>query len=174
MTDYRLSDHFWLSEFLRSEIAARQGIDNTPGPEVLANLRWNAVNMEQVRLLLNAQVHPSSVYRCEQLERFICDKDFARWCVRHGHLNDSAAWAVYFAAKGHPKGLCTDFEAPSFGPPISVCDKIAASGIGFDQLIWEHDWTHIGWPAPGAAPRRQVLTLMKDGSYANGIVGRAA
>ena len=36
----KLSPNFTLEELTRSDIAARLGIDNTPGPDALANLGW--------------------------------------------------------------------------------------------------------------------------------------
>lgn len=152
MIDHRLSEHFFLSEFLRSETAARRGIDNTPGPEVLRALEWNAANMEQVRTVLNQAIQVSSGYRSPALNRAI------------GSADTSA----------HIKGLACDFTAPSFGLPIDVCDQIVKSGIQFDQLIHEHTWVHIAWAGFGSSPRRQVLTLTENGNYVHGIVGRRA
>lgn len=149
MLYHRLSEHFFLSEFVRSETAARRGIDNTPGPVVLEMLTYNAERMEQVRSLLNAPLSISSGFRCLELNRAI------------GSADTSA----------HVKGLATDFIAPGFGSPIEVCDRIAASGITFDQLIYEHTWIHIGWALPDHAPRLEKLTLDGKG-YVRGIVGQ--
>ena len=67
----KLSAHFSLAELTVSQEAARRGIDNTPGPDVLKALEWNAANMEAVRSLLNAPVLISSGYRCPALNRAI-------------------------------------------------------------------------------------------------------
>ncbi len=150
MLDEKLSPNFTLREFLRSETAARQGIDNMPSPEILHALERNAQNMELVRRLLGEPLQVSSGYRCLELNRAIGSKD----------------------TSAHVKGLATDFEAPSYGPPVDVCRAIYASDIDFDQLIYEHTWTHIGWAAAGATPRRQALTLMPGGTYAPGIMQR--
>jgi zinc D-Ala-D-Ala carboxypeptidase len=74
--------------------------------------------------------------------------------------------------KEHPLGRAVDFECPAFGTPYDVCLAIAHSDLPFQKLIWEHTWTHIGWPAPGLAGKREIYTLMPDGSYASGIVAR--
>jgi zinc D-Ala-D-Ala carboxypeptidase len=157
MTDERISPHFMLSEFLRSDLATREGIDMTPTPQQLANLRRNAAGMEQVRAHLGQRrrdgvaIHVNSGLRVEALERMLCGKDFAAWCARH--MKDPAtAWPEYFARKQHPKGLATDFEAPDYGPPAAVCRSIAGSPIGFDQLIYEHTWTHVSWPEAARWP----------------------
>lgn len=150
MEDRKLSEHFNLSEFLRSETAARMGIQNTPDDSQLANLQANALRMEAVRELLDVPLHISSGLRVLQLNRAIGSKD----------------------TSAHVDGRATDFEAPDFGEPLKVCHAIAASDIAFDQLIWEHTWTHIGWARDGETPRRQVLTLMPGGTYAFGIVDK--
>ena len=49
----QLSENFTLGEFLRSETAARLGIDNTPSDEIINALRRNAANMEGVRSSIN-------------------------------------------------------------------------------------------------------------------------
>lgn len=152
MRDEKLSPHFALSEFLRSETAARLGIDNTPAPEILHALQRNAECLEDVRRLLGVPMHISSGYRSLVLNRAIGSKD----------------------SSAHVDGRAVDFDAPQFGSPLNICHRIVASDITFDQLIFEHTWVHIAWPKAGTIPRRQVLTLMPGGTYATGIVGRKA
>ena len=146
--EQHLSTHFTLGEFLRSETAARQGIDNTPPPEIVHALERLAANLEDVRRLLGVPLHISSGYRCLALNRAIGSKD----------------------TSAHVRGRAADFEAPEFGTPLDVCRAIQASDIDFDQLIYEHTWTHFGLAAPGAGTRRQSLTLLRGGGYANGII----
>lgn len=150
--DDKLSQHFTLREFLRSETAARRGIDNTPGPVMLRVLERTAANLEDVRRLLGVPIHISSGYRCLALNRAIGSKD----------------------SSAHVRGLAVDFDAPEFGEPVDICRAIHASDIMYDQLIYEHTWVHIAWAATGSAPRRQTLTLMPGGSYAHGILEREA
>lgn len=171
MLDEKLSLHFTLREFLRSETAARLGIDNMPSRETLHALERTAGNLERVRQLLGVPIYVSSGYRCEALERVLCERDFIGWCRRHEKA-PAEAWPEYFARKAHPTGRATDFEAPEYGPPIDICRAIYASDIDYDQLIYEHTWVHLAWARVGAAPRRQVLTLMPGGGYAAGIVHR--
>lgn len=149
LTD-KLSPHFTLGEFLRSETAARLGIDNTPPPEILRELQRLAENLEDVRALLGVPLHISSGYRCIPLNRAIGSKD----------------------SSAHVRGLAADFEAPEFGTPADICRTLYASAMPFDQLIFEHTWVHIAWPAAGSGPRRQTLTLVAGGGYVPGIVER--
>lgn len=148
--DEKLTKHFRLSEFLRSETAERRGIPNVPDEAQLANLRRNAAGMEQVRVLLGQPIHISSGLRVLVLNRLIGSKD----------------------TSAHVDGRATDFTAPAFGDPVDVCQAIEASDIRFDQLIFEHTWVHIAWPQEGNTPRREVLTLMPGNTYARGIIER--
>lgn len=150
--DKKLSEHFALGEFLRSETASRRGINNTPSPEILLALERTAVNLEDVRGLLGVPIHISSGYRCLALNRAI-------------RSNDTSA---------HVRGLAVDFDAPEYGPPADICRAIYASNMQYDQLIYEHTWVHIAWAPIGEGVRRQTLTLMPGGSYAHGILVREA
>lgn len=150
--DEKLSTHFTLGEFLRSETAARLGIDNMPPPEIVRALERLAINLEDVRRLLGVPLHISSGYRCLALNRAIGSKD----------------------SSAHVRGLAADFDAPEYGPPADICRAIYASDIKFDQLIYEHTWVHIAWPAVGTGARRQTLTLGRGGTYLPGIAVREA
>lgn len=134
----QLSKHFTLAEFVESQTAARKGIDNTPPPEILSNLRMLATGLENVRVLLRSKpIRISSGYRCAALNTAVGG-------ARGSH---------------HMQGLAADFTCPGFGPPQAICEAIARSGVGFDQLILEFDaWVHLS-VAP--SQRRQVLTVRK-------------
>ena len=140
----KLSEHFGLQEFTVSETAARQGIDNTPSPEVVENLKRLAAMLEEVRMLLGVPLHITSGYRSPELNKAI------------GGSKTSV----------HCHGLAADFIAAHL-PIIEACEMIAASDLVFDQLIYEHTWIHLG--LADIKPRRQVLTL-RDGGYVPGIV----
>ena len=174
MIEEKLSEHFWLSEFIRSETAERLGIDNTPGSEMIERLRYLAQWLEVVRNLLEHPIHVLSGFRCEALERELTRVDFRAWCARHGHPADDRFWGVYFKRKAHPDGRAGDIDCPAFGGPLEVCRAIEASEIPFDQLIYEHTWSHIAFPPAGEMARRQVLTQMPGGGYANGILEKRA
>ena len=136
-----LTDHFTLEELTFSDTAERQGIDNTPTPEIIANLRILAHTLEGVRQLLGHPILVSSGYR---------------------------SWPLNTAIGGsrtsfHPYGLAADFRCPAFGDPLSICFAIAGSHIDFDQLIHEFGrWVHIGLPLAGTEPRRQLLTAKRQ------------
>ncbi|MDP1621191.1 MAG: D-Ala-D-Ala carboxypeptidase family metallohydrolase [Bacteroidales bacterium] len=146
----KLSEHFTQDELTFSQTAARKGIDNTPSPEILQNLKRLALELEEVRSLLGGNgIRISSGYRCNELNTQI------------GGSKTSA----------HMTGLAADFTVPAFGSVLEVAQAIAASNIQFDQLIHEYGtWVHIGLAAQGAAPRRQLLSIFKGTGYLPGIV----
>ena len=135
----QLSEHFSLEELIASEIAARKGIDNTPSPSIIVNLRVLAAGLEQVRAALGGKpIHVSSGYRCAALNRAV------------GGAGKSA----------HMDGLAADILCPQFGPPLDVCKAIVNAGIKTDQIIHEFGhWCHVAFAAPQQVARGQLLTI---------------
>lgn len=145
--DQQLSPHFSLAELTASQTAARLGIDNTPTPDVLAELGRLAAVLEQVRAGLGAPLLISSGYRSPALNAAV-----------PGSAKNSA----------HLYGRAADFTCPAVGSPRIVCMKInGMPGLDFDQLIFEFGaWVHFAIAAPGETPRRQVLTIDGAGTRA--------
>ena len=157
-----LSAHFTLEQLTVSEIALRNGIDNTPDAETIENLKVLASALEQVQTLLGHPLQVQSGFRCEALERILTDKAFKAWCAKRGKAVNNGSWKEYFATKGHPKGFSCDFTVPGFGPALQVCEKIRDSDIKYDQLIYEFSaWCHL---SVDLALRMQVLTIDKEGA----------
>lgn len=140
-----LSEHFTLAEFTQSQMAARKGLDNSPGPDVIENLKANAAAMEWVRakVLRGLPVIVNSGYRSPAVNLAI------------GGVGNSA----------HCLGWACDFICPAFGTPLEVACAIAATKLDFDQLIWEGTWVHL---SVDPRMRRQVLT-MQGGKYRTGL-----
>jgi len=138
-----LSPHFALSEFLVSETAAREGIDNTPSPEIIEQLKRTAALLEEVRTLLGGQpIIICSGYRCLELNRAIGSSDTSQ----------------------HIQGQAADFTCPGYGTPLQIAEAIYAANppIEFDQLIHEFDsWVHISW---GDDCRMMCLTINESGT----------
>lgn len=134
----RLSQHFTLDEFTLSQTAVRYGIDNTPPPDVIENLRALAAFLEDVRDNFHAPILISSGYRNERVNEAV------------GGAKNSA----------HMSGLAADFTIPDYGPPLAVAKSIAKSDLQFDQLIHEFGrWVHVAIAPPGKTPRREVLSI---------------
>ena len=133
----RISEHFTLEELCFSEAAARLGLDNTPSPTAIANLRRVAVVMERVRTQLGDR--PIVVHSG----------------YRSAEVNQTVGGA---ATSAHCCGLACDFVCSAFGTPAEVALAILNSNIEFDQLILEYGWVHIGLAHEGSLIRREVLT----------------
>ena len=149
MPTLNLSIHFTLEEMTYSEVAARLGLDNTPSPAVVANLRIVAACMETIRTLVGDKpivVH--SGYRSVEVNQAV------------GGVRTSA----------HCRGLACDFVCPGFGPPVEVAVAILQSDIEYDQLILEYGWVHVGLAQDRSSFRREALTKRSPASaYELGI-----
>lgn len=131
-----LTEHFTLEELTHSDIAVRKGLDNTPDAETIANLTILAQTLERVRTLLNAPIHINSGYRSQKVNAAVGSAPTSKHCL----------------------GLAADFTCPQFGTPQDVAKAIIKAAIGFDQLIYEGTWVHLGLAEPDASWRNQVLT----------------
>jgi hypothetical protein len=71
-------------------------------------------------------------------------------------------------------GEAVDFISPTYGSPLQVCKQIIGYGdiINFDQLILEHSWVHISFAISSGNPRKQVLSLLQSGGYAQGLTDK--
>ena len=140
----QLSPNFSLAELTASETAERHGIDNTPTPEIIENLRHLAATLQEVRTLLgNKPIHINSGYRSIEVNAKLGSKPTSDHC----------------------KGLASDFICPAFGSPDEIVRAIMASPIPYKQVIREFDrWVHLAVPAPGEEPRRQALIIDKQGT----------
>lgn len=129
----RLSPHFTLAEFTRSDTAKQKGISNTPTPEHLANLRVTAMGMEWVRKALGRPVSISSGYRNPAVNK--------------------AVGGV--ATSDHALGYAADFKATA-----TDAKKIVDAGVVFDQLIHEvsRGILHISFN-----PRMRMMLLTQVG-----------
>ena len=142
-----LTEHFTLEELTASEIAVRNGLDNTPDPLVLANLHSLAKGLEHVREVLAKPIIINSGYRSLVVNQLLGSKPTSQ----------------------HTKGLAADFICPSFGSPKDIIKKIVFSDIQYDQVILEFDrWVHISFCEEGYKPRKQALIIDSKGTRVYG------
>jgi hypothetical protein len=139
----KLSAHFDLCEFTRSESAKREGVSNNPTPEHLENIKTLC---EKVLEPIRAKFGPiniSSGYRSADLNHFI-----------GGSLNSD-----------HCKGRAADIDMDGHGGEVTnkmIFDYIK-DNLEIDQLINEfnYSWVHVGYRK--GANRKQVLDAVKEG-----------
>jgi zinc D-Ala-D-Ala carboxypeptidase len=145
----KLSPHFDLSEFTRSDIAVRHNIDNTLPDTLLTKAMDTASMMERIRAHLSSVVgYPVSIsvtsgYRCLPLNRAVGSKDYS----------------------DHPKMLAIDFTASGFGDPFTVASELATvvDALGIGQLIHEFGyWVHVSTAVP-ANPNNRTITISNAG-----------
>ena len=138
------SPNFSMDELTHSDTAARHGIDNTPNDNEKENLYKLAMEMEDVRELLNNKpIFVSSGYRCLALNELLGSKK----------------------TSSHIKGLAADFTCRQFGTPNEIVFALINSDIPYDQVILEFDrWVHISFCEDEETPRRQALVINKEGT----------
>jgi hypothetical protein len=141
----KLTAHFELGEFTRSESAKRCGVSNEPTEEHLKNI---IVLCEKVLEPIRAKFGPiniSSGYRSKILNHYI-----------GGALKSQ-----------HSEGKAADIDMDGFNG-VSNTDifNYIKDNLEFDQLIWEFgnkakpDWVHVSYNQ--GANRKQVLKALKD------------
>ena len=138
----KLSQHFDLSEFTRSESAKREGLDNTPTAEHLENLRVLCEKvLEPIRLRFGS-INISSGYRGKMLNHFI-----------GGSVNSD-----------HCVGRAADLDMDDVGTGVTNKEifEYIKDNLEFDQLINEFNyaWVHVGYRL--GANRKQVLKAVKE------------
>ena len=138
----KLSQHFDLSEFTRSESAKREGLDNTPTAEHLQNLKVLCEKvLEPIRLRFGS-INISSGYRGKMLNHFI-----------GGSVNSD-----------HCVGRAADLDMDDVGTGVTNKEifEYIKDNLEFDQLINEfnYSWVHVGYRL--GANRKQVLKAVKE------------
>ena len=139
-----LTPNFTLEELTASETAERNGWDNSPNDQELANLTRLADFLEQIKVVLNGKpIMISSGLRTKKVNDAVGSRDTSQ----------------------HRLGCAADFRVPGMTPD-QVVKAIVASGISYDQVIREFDrWTHISVPnSVDTSPRRQALIIDKAGT----------
>jgi hypothetical protein len=144
-----LTPNFTLEELTASETADRNGWDNSPNDQELANLTRLADFLEQVKVVLNGKpIIISSGLRTKKVNDAVGSKDTSQ----------------------HRLGCAADFRVPGMTPD-QVVKAIMAAGLTYDQLIREFatptggGWTHISITNdPQGKPRGQTLIIDRQGT----------
>ena len=130
---------FALKEFVKSNTAARLGIDNNPSEDVKKNIELLVEKiLDPLREKFGKPIIVTSGYRCKELNK-----------------------AVGGAAKSqHMSGEAADIRTvgDSKSANKELFNLIIELGLPFDQLINEHDydWVHVSY---GKRNRRMILKM---------------
>lgn len=133
--------YFTIEELTRSDTATAKGIDNTPTPEIKANLeRLVDKVLDGLREIYGKPITVNSGYRCPELNK----------AVGGSKTSD------------HMNGFSVDITA-SCKKENAILFQIIKDNFDFDQLIWEKgnseypDWVHVSYN-PNRL-RKQVLKM---------------
>ena len=130
---------FTLKEFVRSNTAARLGINNNPSEDVKKNIELLVEKiLDPLREKFGKPIIVTSGYRCKELNK-----------------------AVGGAAKSqHMSGEAVDIRTVEDSKRANkeLFNLIIELGLPFDQLINEHDydWVHVSY---GKRNRRMILKM---------------
>lgn len=139
-----LSDNFTLEELTRSEAADRNGWDNTPNEQEIANLRRLAALLQQVKAAVGGKpVMINSGFRSKKVNDSVGSKDSSQ----------------------HRLGCAADIRVPGM-KPREVVEACIKAEIPYDQIILEFDsWCHISVSnAPELKPRKSALIIDRQGT----------
>lgn len=152
----QLTTNFSLSEMIKSETALRKGLDNTPTPEVVSNLKTLCVNVLQpLRDHYKRGIKVNSGYRSPDVNA----------SVGGSRTSD------------HTRGMAADIEIP--GVPNYELAKTIADNYNFTQLILEFytpgvpdsGWVHVSYDPRNL--KKQIMTAsIKNGKtvYEPGLI----
>lgn len=138
----QLTEHFTLSEFVRSETADLKHIDNTPSQEVVGNLRALCRNvLEPARMAFGEPIYITSGYRCPALNKAVGGKPTSQ----------------------HLRGEAADLQVKGVRNLKRLYNAILDHGV-FDQLLYETNkagakWIHVSYTQ--YANRRQAIDNYK-------------
>ena len=145
----KLSEHFDLNEFTRSDYAKRNGINNLPNAEQTDNLRELCINiLEPIRKHFQIPILISSGFRSKELNTAI------------GGAKNSQ----------HTTGEAVDIDHDLSANVVTnrmIFDFIIKN-LQFDQAIFEFgtkdnpDWVHVSYVS-GNKNRNQILRAIKHG-----------
>jgi zinc D-Ala-D-Ala carboxypeptidase len=143
-----ISEHLTLNEVVNSATAKRLGIDNSPTPAHLENIKLLANKIfEPIRNHFGKPIGVSSGYRSAALNK-----------ATPGSSSTSQ----------HCSGEALDLDQDSMNTGITnkmVFDYIKTN-LEFDQLIWEFgndinpNWVHVSYESTGKQ-RKQILKAVK-------------
>lgn len=140
----KLSQYFDLDEFIISQAASRRGIDNTPNPKVINNLKLLCKNILDPAREALGPLKISSGFRCTALNNAV------------GGSKTSA----------HTLGYAADI-IPLKASKMELA-KWISKNVEFDQLILEFgtkdnpDWIHVSVDPKN---RKQVLQILGKSGF---------
>lgn len=136
-----LSPHFSLHELVASQTATRKGIIEQfdPGANIIENLKFLCSELlEKLRVLNgNQPIYINSGYRCPRLNTAVGGSKTSQ----------------------HVFGQAADIDFGNKSDNKVFFEKVKNSGLDFDQLINEYDYSWVHVSIKREANRKQVLNI---------------
>ena len=133
-----ISKHITIEEATESPTALRMGIKNVPNAEELEAMKYVAENLfEPIREWYNAPIKINSFFRCVALNKAV-----------KGSLTS-----------GHVLGNSIDISGGNKIENKKIFDFIKTSGLNYDQVINEYDYTWIHISLKKTGNRKQILVI---------------
>jgi hypothetical protein len=133
-----ISKHISTAEATESATALRLGIKNTPNEAELDAMKYVAENLfEPIREWYDSPIKINSFFRCKE-------------------LNKAVKGSV---TSGHVLGNSIDISGGNKVENKKIFDFIKTSGLDFDQVINEYDFTWIHISLKKTGNRKQVLKI---------------
>lgn len=129
----KISFYFYMSDAVSSSTATKKNIVNTPDAQSLANIRYCALRLDEVRRILDRDLVITSWYRDKKLNKTI---------------NGSSSSL-------HMKGLAVDFMLNNTGELELLKEKLSS----YDQMIYyrKTGHLHIGFEVVRSKERKQFF-----------------
>ena len=143
----KLSEHFSVWEFERSQTAKRLGLNNSMTEEHKENAKALCINiLEPLRKHLNMPIKISSGYRGKELNKAINGASTSQHC----------------------KGEAVDIDMDGYyGTTNYQIFHWLLNNVDFDQMIYEFgtdtnpDWVHISYSKSKTKQRNEVLRAVR-------------
>jgi hypothetical protein len=149
-----LTEHFTLEELTVSQTAARLGLDNTPGPEALANLRHLCEALLEPARLALGPLHVSSGYRAPDVDDAI--PRAAANARPSDHRRGHAADVVPLAASKLAFARWVKLEFERWDPAGEIILEFGT----LEEPAWVHVSAAPDVPVPG-----RVQRILAGGGY---------
>ncbi len=145
-----MTPHFNLAEFTASDVAARQGLNNSMPPFLVPAATETLQVLERIRAALcslaghHVPIIITSGYRSPAVNAAVGSRD----------------------SSDHQRAAAVDWKAPAFGTPLEICCALAPQMgvLRIGQLIYEFGtWMHTSTRAP-AKPANRIITINRAGA----------
>jgi hypothetical protein len=141
-----ISKHFSVEDVQYNEMALRLKINNTLPESLYDKAIALAENILEPTLEKFPNLHITSWYRCENLEREYCKQDYVQWCFFTNHPVTESSWAIYLSKKRHVTAQAvTLYEVPGLYDFLKTLE--------FTHIHRKHRWISISYDSENLAKR---------------------